>query len=94
MPAASALTRVATIAAVPRIIGAAAALVVLVVTPEKQNELVFDPDLSLAMELEILEELELLAQFDAVEDFDVLSQIQPSEWGDSQSDTSEEVTFQ
>ena len=55
--------------------GATALVLVTLNQPEMQDPTLFDPDLSLAMELELVEDLDLLAQLEELEDFDVITQL-------------------
>ena len=59
--------------------GATALVMVMINQPTIQDPTIFDPDLSLAMELELVEDLDLLAQLEDLEDFDVVAQLNPFE---------------
>jgi hypothetical protein len=59
--------------------GATALALVMITQPTLQEDVLFDPDLTLAMELEMVEDLDLLAQLDEVEDFDIVAQLNVAE---------------
>ena len=59
--------------------GATALALVMIIQPTTQEDILFDPDLTLAMELEMVEDLDLLAQLEEVEDFDIVAQLNTAE---------------
>ena len=59
--------------------GATALALVMITQPTLQEDVLFDPDLTLAMELEMVEDLDLLAQLEEVEDFDIVAQLNVTE---------------
>lgn len=72
----------------------AAALTLFFQMPPAPSDPLLDPDISLAMELDMLEDLEVLAHLDEIEDFDVITQLKLDELEGFDSDATEEVRFQ
>ena len=77
-----------------------AAVLVLVVEPTMTPpDPLIDPDISLAMELDMIEDLEVLAHLDEIEDFDVIEQLNLDDFEalnelQNSNGTSGEVRFQ
>ena len=65
----------------------AIAALVLNFQPTGDKEFLVDPDLALAMEIELLENIDLVAQLDAVEDFDILNKLDLAELANPLSNT-------
>ena len=72
----------------------AAALTLFFQMPPSPSDPLLDPDISLAMELDMLEDLEVLAHLDEIEDFDVITQLKLDELEGFDSSAAEEVRFQ